>query len=242
MAPVDMALMESGESDQSTQTRVRVSRVAPAVLTILALVVAAFSLGRWSKAVVADPRSSTVLTATEVTAAPVPANIVAGVATAITITWANAILATDTMGWAPTGQCASATLVPVGAAAAAGATTTTTFTLPCAHGPLKLCVKLAADAAPIEQTNANAALTATMVGMPHPAWGACYSAATAGKTAEVIKSIDNMIRGAVAPTTTDTTILGLNAFYNSAACGPGTPCRLTSDHAVSHMLSGTAGR
>ncbi len=65
MAPVDMALMESGESDQSTQTRVRVSRVAPAVLTILALVVAAFSLGRWSKAVVADPRSSTVLTATK---------------------------------------------------------------------------------------------------------------------------------------------------------------------------------
>jgi hypothetical protein len=56
MAPVDMALMESGSDNQSEQpSNIRMSRVVPAVLVLLGLVGTAFMLGRGSVTSLAAP-------------------------------------------------------------------------------------------------------------------------------------------------------------------------------------------
>ncbi len=63
MAPVDMALMESGSDNQSEQpSNIRMSRVVPAALVLLGLVGTAFMLGRGSVTSLAAPTEAVGLT------------------------------------------------------------------------------------------------------------------------------------------------------------------------------------
>lgn len=223
--------MSDSNSDQTTPTRARMSRVVPTVVGVLALVAAAFTVGRWSKAPVADVRESTMLavTAPGFVNGNTPGTIVSGTPKAITLTFTA--IAGDMVAWAPTGKCAGATYQ----AATVGKDQANTFTV-VGDGALKLCFRRPANdgTTPVEQTGP--ALTASM---DVNNWGTCYSQATVGKAYAQLQVLDNIIRGNAADLGTDNAVTALRTFYgNTGKCDA--TCKANADQAMSQMLSGVA--
>jgi hypothetical protein len=248
MAPVvtEEPLVTDSDSVQSTPSRVRISRVAPTVIGILALITAAFTVGRQSKVSVADVSESTELdgeTIAGLVTAFKPTSATKGTATPFTLTLsAEASASGDQMKFAADCSVAGNYVAVTKSAEAKTATATFTVATSETSATLKLCY-MTKDKDATAQTPTPATLTvaaaaaAAASSMTLSSFGTSYSQATVGKTYAQIKAIDDIIRFNAADTNADATVKSLKTFYTSASCNSG--CKTTVDQAMSQMLSGT---
>jgi hypothetical protein len=222
------------------------SRLVPTVIGFLALITAAFTVGRHSKVSVADVSESTELddTPTDMVTSFTPPEATKGTATAFTLVLKKAASASsDKIAFAT--NCA--TVTTWAAVTKKGDTGgTASFTVPTSETAttLNVCYKYDGEAQ-AQQTGktlkvkaAASTSTASTSTMTVSSFGTSYSQATVGKTYAQIKAIDDIIRFNADASTADATVKSLKTFYTSNTdCNLN--CRTVIDQAMSQMLSGT---